>query len=202
MDISGLAGVDRGFRLEEALTGKIGGAITVRDPWAGLVESPCSEVFLIRRAFTRRFCARLLRALDRADSAPPNSMNRYGVVLREVGLGPLCETLLRRFVSPLAQRFYPEVGKLRDYHGFIVRYTPQSQPSLDIHRDESDITLNVCLGKTFTGGRLVFRANDNYLMAKVDHEVGSALLHNGDHLHQAQNVRSGERVNLILWCRT
>ena len=28
---------------------------------------------------------------------------------------------------------------------------------LDFHYDDSDVTLNVCLGKTFTGGELYFK---------------------------------------------
>jgi len=33
------------------------------------------------------------------------------------------------------------------------------------------------------------------------HQVGSALIHLGKHVHGAHPIRKGSRSNLILWCR-
>ena len=33
------------------------------------------------------------------------------------------------------------------------------------------------------------------------HQVGSALIHLGKHIHGAHPIRKGSRSNLILWCR-
>ena len=36
---------------------------------------------------------------------------------------------------------------------------------------------------------------------EVEHEIGIGVLHLGKHIHGANPVASGTRVNLILWCR-
>jgi predicted 2-oxoglutarate/Fe(II)-dependent dioxygenase YbiX len=89
---------------------------------------------------------------------------------------------------------------LRKYHGFVVNYDPKKQGSLDLHEDSSAVTLNACLGRGFTGGKLVFRDDGGKILARVEHKVGQAVLHLGEQQHEAQNIRSGQRSNLILWC--
>ncbi len=61
--------------------------------------------------------------------------------------------------------------------------------------------IDVCLGGNFTGGRLVFIGPGGVTDCKIDHKVGTAVLHPGEYMHQAQNTKTGERTNLILWCR-
>ena len=77
-----------------------------------------------------------------------------------------------------------------------------------MHHDASEATLNVCLGREgFTGGGLRFcgrfggeahRRN----VAVADHAVGRATLHLGRQRHGADDLTSGERLNLIVWARS
>jgi len=187
------------FELKEGLKPRLRSALAVHDPLAGLIAEPCPGVFVFD-AFTPAFCERLLRDIEQYPSVEPNSMNRYGTVLKEIGLGPFGQRVLTKLVSPLARRCYPRFDQLRHYHGFVVNYDMKKQRSLDPHLDESDVTLNVCLGREFTGGKLIFRDEHDRVIAKLDHEVGQAVLHLGTQLHQAENIKSGKRSNLILWC--
>lgn len=72
------------------------------------------------------------------------------------------------------------------------------------------MTLNVCLGTEFTNGQLYFGGircplhtgttppladEEIYL----EHRVGTACLHLGNHRHRALPITSGRRLNLILW---
>jgi len=181
------------------VTPRLQRALDARDLFVPLIDEPCPGVFVFR-ALTPSYCEQLLKEIEKHDSVAPNSMNKYGLVLQEVGLGGLCAQILTRLVNPLTRRFYPRIGNMYNYHGFIVHYDPRKQRSLDVHHDESDVTLNVCLGRKFTGGKLLFRDDDGKILAKIDHKVGQAVLHLGTHLHQAQNIRTGTRSNLILWC--
>ena len=71
--------------------------------------------------------------------------------------------------------------------------------------------VNVCLGKQFEGGSLFFRgvrcpchqnsAARPQELFTYEHVRGVALLHRGHHRHGAHAIESGERYNLILWCR-
>jgi hypothetical protein len=71
----------------------------------------------------------------------------------------------------------------------------------------------VCLGREFTGGTIYFNgllcrmcqqssfpSTQEYV--EIKHKVGRALLHRGQHRHGANEIASGERYNLILWCRS
>ena len=48
-------------------------------------------------------------------------------------------------------------GKTLDsYKAFTVKYKLGEDLDLGYHFDNAEVTLNVCLGKTFTGGNLYF----------------------------------------------
>ena len=187
--------------IQDALTARFAHALAAPDPLAELIEEPCPGVFILKKVFYPEFCEALLAETEQHKAIAPNTMNKYGVVLKDIGLGGLCEQLLKTLVNPLARRFYPHGERLRKYHGFIVNYAPNKQPNLDVHTDDSDVTLNICLGRKFTGGRLVLQDEEG-IQAKIDHEIGQAVIHLGSQLHQAQNIRTGTRSNLILWCST
>src|SRR5262249_14457027 len=88
----------------------------------------------------------------------PNSMNHYGIILNTLGFGPFLDQLMTEYITPFAAREYADIGgdTLDGHHGFIVEYQVGKDVKLDFHVDASEVTLNVCLGKSFTGGELYF----------------------------------------------
>ncbi|KAL9372395.1 hypothetical protein Peur_034639 [Populus x canadensis] len=80
------------------------------------------------------------------------------------------------------------------------------------HVDDSEVTLNVCLGKQFSGGELFFRGTrcDKHVntgsqpeeIFDYSHVPGGAVLHLGRHRHGVRATTSGHRINLLLWCRS
>jgi hypothetical protein len=149
--------------------------------------------------FTPAFCRRFLKETDRHEPNSPNTMNKYGLVLTDIGLGDFCANLLKDDVQPLVDAFFPKTGWMEGHHGFLVDYEPKKQPSLALHDDDSLVTLNVCLGREFRGGKLIFK--DKNGACEVEHTVGQAVLHRGHHQHRALPVERGRRTNLILWCK-
>lgn len=113
----------------------------------------------------------------------------------------------------MSQLKFPHIKDTLDtHHGFAVEYALDKDRKLDFHVDDSEVTLNVCLGVDFEGGELYFgglrcplhqqeppKPEEQFLCA---HEVGLGLLHLGRHRHAATPIRSGRRVNLILWCKS
>jgi hypothetical protein len=170
-----------------------------------------------------RFCRELLEEADhfegwaKDDGLPlvrPNTMNNYGVVLDSLGFYPMLDALMAGYVTPFAACVYPDAGgdSLDTHHGFIVAYELGKDTDLDFHVDASDVTLNVCLGKEFTGGTLFFRGvrcsrcqqtqplpGEDFA---ITHAPGQAVLHRGKHRHGANPITGGERYNLILWCNS
>lgn len=75
------------------------------------------------------------------------------------------------------------------------------------HTDDSEVTLNIGLGRAFGGGSVVFhglRSTDSAakVSARITPAPGVALLHLGQHLHAVEDVTWGERHALIVWCRS
>jgi hypothetical protein len=167
--------------------------------------------------FTADFCRRLLLEIEAFLAEPelvrrPNSMNAYGVVLSD--LEPAQEfftELTRRVVQPLARVLFEEWlnGELDHHHAFSVKYSLGGDRGLDFHMDQSVITLNVCLGREFSGGAVYFRGvrdtpSEHVEQFNFNHRVGGgdAIIHVGQHWHGAHTIDSGERHNLILWTRS
>eukprot|EP00911_Craspedida_sp_UC1_P000947 UC1_evm10s708 len=176
------------------------------------IESPGVVSFPL---FTEAFCEHLCRELNafEASTLPktrPNSMNAYGLVLNDVGFERFCDHLLAKVVQPLARLILPDASAghaLDHHHTFVVSYERGKDKALDMHVDDSEVTLNVNLHDAFKGSGLVFcglfgtmgRRKHNFT---YKHERGRAILHAGLHTHGALPLVEGVRHNLILWARS
>lgn len=106
----------------------------------------------------------------------------------------------------------PASASLDHQHAFIVEYAEGGDTDLGFHVDDSEVTLNACLGLAFEGAEVYFRG------ARCDTHrddpareceswqwqpsPGRAILHAGAHRHGVHALRSGRRVNLIVWARS
>lgn len=85
---------------------------------------------------------------------------------------------------------------LEPLRAHIVSYSASRGPRGHFpHVDDSGLTINVCLGPTFTGGELVI---DN--KATIPQVPGRAIVHEGRLPHHSNDIASGERYNLVVWC--
>ncbi|CAF2899954.1 unnamed protein product [Rotaria sp. Silwood2] len=144
----------------------------------------------------------------------PNSMNKYGVILDHFGFKKCLTDIVKTIVQPLTRLIYTHVTlPLDSHHGFIVEYAMDKDRKLDFHVDDAAVTLNICLGTEFTDGQLYFggvRCSSHTSTTQprdeeeiyLEHQVGTACLHLGNHRHRALPITSGRRLNLILWCRS
>lgn len=163
---------------------------------------------------SHEFCDLLLEELDHLEASGiplrrPNGMNRYGAILSNLGFQEgLLEPLMKQVALPFARELWPEwvdPGDCDDTYGFVVRYKLGEDVDLAEHADTSNVTLNACLGREFTGGGLYFKGvrftgsaedKEEHL---VGHSKGSAVLHLGGHFHGVHPLTGGERSNLVLW---
>ena len=184
------------------------------DRWRSLVTEISPGIFAFD-LFTPLVCDLIAAEVDRFEAGDlprrrPNTMNRLGMVVNEIGLEPLMTELLERLVAPLCAALYPAemvTCALDSHHSFVVQYKANgSDAGLDMHHDASEATLNVCLGREFRGAGLrfcgSFGSEDHRRLQHVHgHHVGQAVLHLGRHRHGADDISSGERMNLIVWAR-
>jgi len=166
------------------------------------------------KMFTDQFRRLLVEELDNFDRSGlpirrPNSMNNYGVILNDIGFKRAMNELMDNYISPFARLFFPDYGgeTLDRNHSFVVKYKIGEDLDLDEHVDDSDVTLNVCLGKSFVGGDLDFHGVKGTPSSKQEHsrwqhKPGIGVLHIGNHWHSALPISEGERWNLIIWCRS
>jgi hypothetical protein len=138
----------------------------------------------------------------------PNSMNKYGLVLNQIGMFELLTDFQQKFLHVISRALFPiEASHFTSHHSFIVSYSPDTDRALDMHTDDSDITWNICLGKEgFEGSGLTFcgvmaQPNHRKLQGQYTHLVGHAVVHLGSQRHGADSILSGERHNLIMWSK-
>ncbi|XP_078337622.1 2-oxoglutarate and iron-dependent oxygenase domain-containing protein 2-like isoform X3 [Crassostrea virginica] len=168
--------------------------------------------------FTEEFCRLFVEEMSHFEDCDcpkgrPNTMNKYGVLLNELGFDENFFTPLREhYISAITSILYPDWGgaSLDSHKAFVVKYKLGEDTDLNYHYDNAEITLNVSLGKTFTGGELYFGdmfepqkvTNKNTNFSEISHVPTVALLHRGQHRHGAWPISSGERYNLIIWMRS
>eukprot|EP00301_Raphidiophrys_heterophryoidea_P027497 c9685_g1_i2.p1 GENE.c9685_g1_i2~~c9685_g1_i2.p1 ORF type:complete len:439 (+),score=106.99 c9685_g1_i2:139-1317(+) len=174
--------------------------------------------------FTSEFCEKFVAEIKHLEAwaaannvkiQRPNSMNNYGVIVDLIGMESFLDELTQRVALQIASKHFPDFGgaTLNSHHGFVVEYALLKDKQLSFHVDDSEVTLNVCLGcPGFEGGNLFFRGircahhrqteSDPGESVQVKHEIGTAVIHAGKHRHGALDVEAGERYNLILWCRS
>lgn len=185
----------------------------------GLISFPtvekhtASQVYIIP-VFTQHFCERLIEELENFNmsSIPkgrPNTMNNHGILLDELGFKNFLDPFMAHFIQPLTKILFPSFGgcSLDSYKAFTVKYKISEDLNLGYHFDNAEVTLNVCLGKKFTGGNLYFGNMKQVPLKESEctemiHKVGYGCLHLGQHMHGALPIHSGERHNMVLWMRS
>ena len=176
-----------------------------------LSDSFCDRI----QAYTRRITQELEESKD-LDFLP--GARRMARNLDNVGLAWLNDLLFQLVVRPISRELFQETemggeqGDLDWRHGYITAYT--TDPDVQIprqrlvpHTDDSEVTLNVCIGDVFEGGGLTFQGLRGTIQAgevggEYTPERGRALLHAGRQFHEVTDVTSGDRYALIMWTRS
>jgi 2OG-Fe(II) oxygenase superfamily len=154
------------------------------------------------------------------------AQSRRPLDLSDVGLDWLVNLLFNLVVQPISRHLFAKelgsgTGRSLDWkQAFVAGYSPKpsSSPSsaaaprqhLVPHTDDSEVTLNVCLGRDFEGGVLEFGElrgqSSRHEPANSDRvyepQSGRGVIHAGRHFHAVSPVTSGSRYSLILWARS
>jgi hypothetical protein len=70
-------------------------------------------------------------------------MNKYGLVLDDVGMEHTMSAFMRDLISPVAKMLYSAFGgsSLDRQHAFVVQYRSGEDLKLDMHTDDSEVRL-------------------------------------------------------------
>mmetsp|Transcript_141469 Transcript_141469/g.257107 ORF Transcript_141469/g.257107 Transcript_141469/m.257107 type:complete len:515 (+) Transcript_141469:50-1594(+) len=179
------------------------------EAWRSILQEHLTGEVFSFKLFTEAFCEQFVEEIfnfykSGLPARRPNSMNNYGIILNEIGLEPMINEL-QQMLQPIGELLFAGPGSAWDgHHCFIVRYRSGEDLGLDMHTDDSDVTFNVCLGVDFTGATLEFcghmgAPNHRKHTYTYRHVKGSCVCHLGRKRHGAEDIESGERLNLILW---
>lgn len=104
---------------------------------------------------------------------------------------------LEREIYPLASEFW-DIPDFVVKELFAIRYTLDTQTSLDTHHDSSFITGSVKLNQGYLGAELYFPRK---IFNNANVEVGDLLLWPGNitHLHGCSRLVEGEKYALTIW---
>lgn len=182
-----------------------------------LLDEECLDVFsmpILSHAFCQELI-QLIRALQQFLAQDSSIEQPRFFSLSELGITWLDNFLFRVLIQPISLHLF-ENTRLDWYHSFVAGYA--SQPSrvtprqfLVPHTDDSEVTLNLCLGdENFQGGLLEFgpmRGHPTTTRRKpqtetVEPRIGYGLLHVGRLLHQVTPITSGDRFAYIVWTRS
>ncbi|KAJ0849614.1 putative procollagen-lysine 5-dioxygenase [Helianthus annuus] len=145
----------------------------------------------------------------------PNTGNGYGVSLDDIGMKATLDKLMEDYISLISRVLFPDVGggSLDSRHGYVLQYGRDKVIKEDLHVDDSEVTLHVCLGNQFAGGELVFggqRCKDHvnggtHIEKEFDYLLpvgGQAIIHRGCRLYGAKPIKFGHRYNFLMWFKS
>ncbi|XWS11519.1 hypothetical protein CRYUN_Cryun37aG0005200 [Craigia yunnanensis] len=153
----------------------------------GIMAEPTLGVFTFEM-LQPHFCELLLSEVENFEKwvhetkfriMQPNTMNKFGAVLDDFGPETMLDKLMEDFIRPISKVFFFDVGgsTLDSHHGFIVEYGIDRDVELGFHVDDSEVTLNVCLG---TGTEAFLWLNRSAVeILDYSHVPGRAVLHRG-----------------------
>merc|ERR1719330_605534 len=158
----------------------------------GLLTEVGPELFTFQ-VFTPRFCNLLEEELSNfaASGLPksaPNTMNRHGVILSELGFCPdFLDPLVSDYIEVLASKLLPRHSQgLDSYRAFTVLYeaVDDGDRALSSHYDNAEVTLNVNIGGEWAGGAIAFEGlvteeEDEANRFEIALKQGEGLLHAG-----------------------
>ena len=125
--------------------------------------------------------------------------------------------LFHLIIQPISRHLYKDIETIEDLdwrQGYVAGYSasPTAQHAtprqrLVSHTDDSEVTMNVCIGEDFEGGALQFRGlrgttDGVELMGHFQPILGTALIHAGRHFHEVTEVTKGNRYTYIIWARS
>jgi hypothetical protein len=154
--------------------------------------------------WTAQMCSAVIRAAE-AVGAFEHQLDDP-VPGHEVSLAIISPRLFETVQNDIGLRIWPRlrtVWPYVDYHGlrdvFVIRYAIGEQESLRIHHDVAQLSGSVKLNEGYAGGELDF-PRQGFTNATLD--VGQMLVWPSlvTHPHRTNQLRSGVKYALTIWC--
>lgn len=173
-------------------------------------EGPWSEVaqdILIVPFWTRDFCQEVIKAADLLNeyapldgdvqhNAAPGQETRFNRISPRFAEN--FEAHFTRRIAPIVRQHWWPLSLGKNRMPFVLKYSPDGQPSLDPHHDASMISMTIVLNDEYEGGHLTFPRQhwDSRGIAP-----GTMVIFPGrvTHVHWVLPVTAGTRYSAAAW---
>ncbi len=167
------------------------------------IASVGTELFVMP-FWTPQFCAAIIRAAEAVGAFEPQPDDP--VPGHEVSLAVISPRLFESVQADVGRRLWPQLQRAWpyiDYFGlrdaFVIRYALGEQESLRIHHDVAQVSASIKLNDDYAGGELEFPLQR---VTNAEVPVGWALAWPSlvTHPHQTNQLHSGVKYALTIWC--
>jgi hypothetical protein len=126
-------------------------------------------------------------------SIKPNSMHNYGHVVKN-------NKIIVELLNSLNEKYHLNLdNKIFDIYAFTAEYDTDTNQNLDLHKDNSIITINWCLEcSDDLEGTDIHYPTVNKI---VKFNKNKICIHHGKLAHFVDNRINGKRKNLIIWIK-
>jgi hypothetical protein len=152
---------------------------------------------------TREECTKLIQKAERygkwesmyGDKFPGQEMR---IRVLDINLFEKLEQHFKDHINPVIEHHWWPLQMYGIRDAFIIRYSPDTQKSLNCHHDASLVSTIVYLNDDYTGGDTYFPRQK---FSTDGTEVGKMVLWPGQvtHGHEGREVTSGTKYALVIW---
>ena len=155
--------------------------------------------------FTEKFCNEIIELAEQHEWVTDRHLYypTTDQTMESLGMQSIYQKVLEQFVYPIWIWFWELAGE--DWNklsseNFIAKYNTLNQGSLDLHHDDSVITLNVRLNDDFKGGGTYL---PKYKTTLQPRKIGNVMSHPGQitHIHGGRPVEEGTRYILVTFTK-
>lgn len=172
-------------------------------------DTLCSNVHKLKTQLPKAYCDELLTAFR--DYKSNAITNNYPIYIRhDNNMGALdkCgfDAIINKFIC-LVNKFLKtnNISNITQQctSCFLIENFVGVEKSFAIHKDDSDFTFNLCLEKSdiLHGSEVNFYDDNSNIEYIYNHTIGSIMIHPGNKLHKANNIKTGVRSSLIIWTK-
>lgn len=163
-----------------------------------------NEIILVKNFMRKELCSEIIKECEKLSSWRSVDNDQYPG--QEIRLNKLPE-LYKQFedmyndvIVYISEKYWKKLTLWGIRDCFIIKYTTETQTSLDLHHDHSLVTGSIKLSDSYVGGDLFF-PRQNYSNRKT--EIGDLLLWPGQvtHPHESLPLIEGVKHSFVLWTK-
>ncbi len=149
--------------------------------------------FIVDKYHNNTIKNEILEHINKTNKIKPNSMHKYGNNLTNL-------ECIKNLVQNISKTFNLDLeNKIYDIYAFTAEYGPNTNNNLDLHKDNSLITINwnLEIDENLEGTEVIFPT----IKKEIKMEESMINIHHGKIDHYVKPLKTGSRLNLIIWIK-